>query len=129
MFLRRDDLQQILMRRGRVRNKAVEEVVLLCEELDARRLSVDVHDVSQVQAITLFTDARLAQLPFDASEVDGQAADVHGRCWLVGRVLRRWLGGPVLRLRRRPGGLREAEQKQRRWADPPGAHVVETTVD
>src|SRR4030095_2041639 len=50
IFLRRDVVDYLLMRGGAVRYRPVRDVVFFGEDLDARRLAVDINSVADVQA-------------------------------------------------------------------------------
>ena len=57
----------------------MDEVVIGSEDLDRRRLSVDIHDVAQFETLVFLPIRRLLQFAMNALQVDGQAVHIDGR--------------------------------------------------
>jgi hypothetical protein len=69
-------IDHFLMRWGAVRHRPGAEIVLLGEEFDARRLTINVDRIADVQAVMRFSGGRLSELASDLCEIDRQALHV-----------------------------------------------------
>src|SRR4029450_11554051 len=70
IFLRRDVVDHLLMRWGTVRYRPGRDIVFFGEDLDARRLAVDVNSVADVQAGVRLSGSRLSELSSDFCEIN-----------------------------------------------------------
>src|SRR4029453_3892545 len=70
IFLRRDVVDHLLMRWGAGRYRPVGDVVFFGEDLDARRLAVDINSVADVQAGARLSGSRLSELSSDFCEIN-----------------------------------------------------------
>src|SRR5262245_9801379 len=70
IFLRSDVVDHLLMRWRTPRHRSCREVVLLCEDLDARSLAVDVNSVADVEAGARLSGSRLSELSSDFCEIN-----------------------------------------------------------
>src|SRR6185369_3529611 len=70
IFLGRDVVDHLLMRRRAMRRRSVRKIVLFGEDLDARSLAVDVDPISEVEATAALSGSGLFEVTSDFREID-----------------------------------------------------------
>src|SRR2546428_10267583 len=70
------DIQHFLVCRRAIRDRAMDEIVGVREQLELRSRSVDLQEVAEFEALADLQIGRVPQLALDAAEVQGEAVDV-----------------------------------------------------